>query len=186
MKVILNYIKRNLVLLVLGCSLVTGIVTGMVLAKYADNKQAMAGIDILAQGRLAIKVFDPVVEGNTYSYTLSNANESNINVYVRAAVVVNWQDSDGNLWAVPPKEGTDYLIAATSCTKLGDGYYYYNGVCAPNAAFPISVTLAANAKPPVGYTLHVKILAEGIQCLPEDAVTNAWGVTFNGTEWSKI
>lgn len=184
MKAVLNYIKRNLVIFVLGCFMVSAVVTGMVLGKYADNKQATAGIDILAQGMLTVKVSEPSVSGSQYSYTLSNTSESNINVYVRAAVVINWQDSDGNLWAIPPKEGTDYLVVATACTNL-DGYYYYNGVCAPNETFPISVNLAANAKPPVGYTLHVKILAEGIQCVPEDAVSNAWGATFNGTTWSK-
>ena len=49
MKAVLNYIKRNLVIFVLGCFMVSTVVTGMVLGKYADNKQATAGIDILAQ-----------------------------------------------------------------------------------------------------------------------------------------
>ena len=96
-----------------------------------------------------------------------------------------WQDSEGNLWAIPPKKEVDYFITATNCTKLDDGYYYYNGSCAPNATFPILVGLAANAKPPVGYTLHVQILAEGIQCVPDTAVQEAWGATYNGTTWSK-
>ena len=120
-----------------------------------------------------------------YTYTLSNTNESNIPVYVRAAVVVNWQDSEGNLWAVPPKEGVDYLISTSTCTKLDDDYYYYNGVCAPQGSFPLSVLLSAGANPPSGYTLHVKILAEGLQCVPENAATQAWGATFTGTTWTK-
>ena len=185
MKIVWNYIKRNLVLLVLVCSLVTGAVTGMVLGKYADDKQASAGINIMAQGTLTVSVSEPTVSNNVYSYALSNTNESNINVYVRATVVVNWQDSEGNLWAIPPKKEVDYFITATNCTKLDDGYYYYNGSCAPNATFPILVGLAANAKPPVGYTLHVQILAEGIQCVPDTAVQETWGATYNGTTWSK-
>ena len=171
-------------LLVLVLFLSTGAIAGMVLAKYVDNNQISSGIDITAQGVLTINVSDPVVDGYRHSYTLSNQNDSNLPVYVRAAVLVNWQDSEGNLWAVPPKEGTDYIIEYTTCTKLGD-YYYYNGSCEPNDAFQISVDLAANAKPPVGYSLHVKILAEGIQGVPENAASDAWGVTFNGATWSQ-
>lgn len=183
MKSIGNYMKRNWALLVLVLCLSTCAITGMILAKYADDNQMESGIDITAQGVLSVAVSDPVVEGYKHSYTLSNRNDSNVPVYVRAAVLVNWQDSEGNLWAVPPKEGSDYIIEATSCTKLGD-YYYYNDSCEPSDAFQLSVNLAAGAKPPVGYTLHVTILAEGIQCIPENAASDAWGVTFNGTAWS--
>ena len=190
MKFVLEYIKSRLPLLLLSLCLITCAVASMVYGKYVHNNKSEAEIQITAQGVLTIPVTGGETDqAGTYAYTITNkavsegTEGSNIPAYIRAAIVVNWQDAEGNLWAVPPKQGTDYTISAELCQLLGD-YYYFKGECAPGASFPIQVTQAGTARPPAGYTLHVKILAEGIQSIPADAVKEAWGVEFDGTTWA--
>ncbi len=189
MKFLWNYIKSRLPLLLLAFCIVTCAVASMVYAKYVDDNQGNASINITTGGKLTLDVSDPVVTDNTYEYKITNASDgsstdsSNVTAYIRAAIVVNWQDSEGNLWAVPPK-ATDYTVSAPNCTKLGD-YYYYNGACIPGFSFPLTVGLTDSAKAPAGYTLHVKILAEGIQSMPENAVGEAWGYTYLNNAWSE-
>ena len=186
MKFVWDYIKSRLPLLLLAFCLITCAVASMVYGKYVNNNKSEADINVTAQGVLTIPVTGGETDqAGTYAYAVTNkavSEGSNIPAYIRAAIVVNWQDAEGTLWAVPPKEGTDYAIS-TNCQLLGD-YYYYKGECAPGDSFPIQVTQAGTAKPPAGYSLHVTILAEGIQCMPADAVKDAWGVQFDGNTWS--
>ena len=70
-----------------------------------------------------VKNNDDVLEKK--DVTVTNNNE--FDVYVRAKVIVSWQDANGNTLAVTPLEGTDYTVEyGTDWTKKADGYYYYN------------------------------------------------------------
>lgn len=112
-------------------------------------------------------------------------NTGDIPAYIRAAVIINWADANGNVSATPVKT-TDYTI---KWTKEGwvehGGYYYYTAPVAVGALTGQLFTgceLAKGVTPPEGYSLQVTILADGIQSEPADAVTQAWGVTVtNGT-----
>ena len=185
MKFLWNYIKSRLPILLVALCIITCAVASMVYAKYVANQGGDATINITANGELKIEVKSESTDDGSFAYNVTNVSENQpIVAYIRAAVVVNWQDSEGNLWAIPPK-ASDYTITASDCTQL-DGYYYYNGTCARNQGFPITVQLAAGATPPSGYTLHVQILAESIQSVPADAAEKAWGAKFDGTEWEAV
>ena len=184
---VLKYIKSRLPLLLLSLCIITSAVASMIYAKYVDNKSNNAVIDIMADGKLVITVSPDGHDAGTY--TITNDSSSTIPAYVRFAVIVNWQDGEGNLWAVPPTEGTDYTVSweNEALVKLDDGYYYYNGTRDPGESFSFEVTLKDGANPPEVYdNLHVQIVAEGIQCVPDSVATTAWGVTYNSTdkEWS--
>ena len=182
MKFLRNDLKSRLPLILLALCLITCAAASMVYAKYAQDQKNGANIDIIAQGELTIPIEGP--EKNSAGiYTVQNTNSSNIPAYVRVCVVVNWQDENGNLWASPPKENIDYTISAYNCEKLGD-FYYYKGVCNPSDIFSISVTTTDDANAPHGYSLHVVILSEGIQTIPDTAVRTAWGVCFENGNWS--
>ena len=106
-------------------------------------------------------------------------NTGDIPAYIRAAVIINWADANGNVSATPVKT-TDYTI---KWTKEGwvehGGYYYYTAPVAVGALTGQLVTgceLAKGVTPPEGYSLQVTILADGIQSEPADAVIQAWGV----------
>lgn len=169
-----KYAKRRGVLLLIVLFVATCAAVSIIYAKYVTDETAEPDMSIIAEGKLQITVTE-----SEPKYTITNTSSSNIPAYVRFAVIVNWKNGDGDLWAIPPTEGVDYTITAADCTKLGD-YYYYNGVRAPEEGFPVVIT-PRGEKP--GYTLDVQILAEGIQCLPVSAAKYAWAATFNGTEW---
>ncbi len=186
MKFLWDYIKSRLPILLVALCIITCAVASMVYAKYVANQGGDATINITANGELEIEVKSESADGSLFEYSITNVSKDQpIVAYIRAAVVVNWQDSEGNLWAVPPQKDTHYTITADDCTQL-DGYYYYNGTCAQNQGFPITVQLTAGATPPSGYTLHVQILAESIQSVPADAAEKAWGAKFSGTEWEAV
>lgn len=150
-------------------------------------------------GTVAYLVASGGSEVNTFQYdtvtseiieTMQNNEKSDVSVrntgstsaYIRAAIVVTWQDEAGNVAPEVPVSGTDYTISYGSewFIDFDDGYYYYPSVVASGAQ---TANLIESCKPlkegPVGYTLHVEILADAIQGSPVDAVTEAWGVTVD-------
>lgn len=102
-------------------------------------------------------------------------NTGNIDAYLRAMVVVNWQDGNGN---VKPAVSGDYTITWTMDGWVEkDGYYYYTSPVAPDGLTKVLFTdcKPAEGKAPEGYELCVEILADGIQAEPAGAVVEAWG-----------
>ena len=194
MKSVWNYIKhRWIVLLLIFCVASTSLISA-VYAKYVAVKTAEPAVTVIAQGVIDIDVSDlggggggggGGVGGGGGSYTVSNSSSTNIVTYIRATVVVNWQDGEGNIWAIPPVENTDYTISAPNCTLLSDGYYYYNGTRKPGEGFGINVTQNTVKD---GFSLHVQIFAESIQCVPSDLTTTTWGATYDSVnnKWTKI
>ena len=170
-------IRHNLfVLLVILCILSCSVVS-LVYAKYIADSSSNTEMEIVAQGELDVAVTN---QGGG-NYTVSNVAASNIPAYVRFAVVVNWVDSDGNVWPYSVQDA--YTVNANQCSKVGN-YYYYNGICQPgDDGFEVSVV---PLKTMTGYSLQVQILAEGIQIVPETAAQDAWGVTYNGSAWSTL
>lgn len=108
-------------------------------------------------------------------------NTSNIDAYIRVAVVVNWVDASGNVAAQKPVKGTDYTIdykPASGWWERG-GYYYYSSAVAPEGRTDVLISscqLASGAKVPEGYSLSVEIIADAIQSVPAKAVEDSWGV----------
>lgn len=106
-------------------------------------------------------------------------NTGNIDAYIRAMVVVTWQNDAGNVNATAPVEGTDYTLTWTMDGWVKNGnYFYYTSKVAPNASTGILLTdcKPVDGKTPDGYHLVVEILSDAIQAEPENAVTDAWGV----------
>ena len=109
-------------------------------------------------------------------------NTGTTDAYIRAAYVVNWVDTQGNIAASVP-EGYSYTLTEStdSWTKGTDGFFYYTSPVAPGASTAGSLPTCEVTCPenPV-YTLSVEILAQAIQSAPEKAVQEAWvGVTVN-------
>ena len=107
-------------------------------------------------------------------------NTGDIDAYIRAMVVVTWQNDAHEVYPTAPVEGTDYTVSypGNGWVKHTDGYYYYTSAVAPNVSTGVLLT---NCKPvdektPDGYHLVVEILSDAIQAEPASAVTEAWGV----------
>ena len=110
-------------------------------------------------------------------------NDGNVDAYVRAMVVVTWQDSDGNVYSEMPVEGRDYsvTIPASNSWKQKDNYYYYTKKVIPKGETYALLTegqlLTDTAVIPSGYSLSIEILSQTIQADPKDAVESVWPVT---------
>ena len=109
-------------------------------------------------------------------------NTGTISAYIRAAVVANWIDADGNIAAsVPEGYSYDLTCSSGSWAKGTDGFFYYLLPVAPDALtegslLTCTVTCPENPE----YTLSVEVLAEAIQSTPASAVNEAWNVKVDG------
>ena len=114
-------------------------------------------------------------------------NTSDIDVYVRAAIVVNWvklNDSGEvvSVYADSPVLGTDYTCSIGSDWTLeDDGYYYYNKKVAANTSTTDLIVKAdqiTTANVPEDYQLQITILSEAIQA-------DGMGVNNAQDAWAK-
>lgn len=103
-------------------------------------------------------------------------NTGNTPAYIRAACIVNWVDAQGNIVANVPAEYTYSLfIPGDGWIAGSDGYYYYNGVVAPDATTTGSLLTCTSSHPDDGeYKLSVKVIASAVQATPSTAVKEAW------------
>ena len=131
---------------------------------------------IIAEGGTVANSFTPgevlCSVDNSYNVT----NEGNVDAYLRAAVIVNWKNSNGDVSGIAPKKDINYTLAVgDGWFEGGDGYYYYEDVVAPKQAAATPVVTVSNATgTPDGFSLDVQVLGEAIQSEPAEAVQNAW------------
>lgn len=119
--------------------------------------------------------FDKEVKSN-----VKVKNTGDTEAYIRAAVVVTWQNENGEVYLNAPVEGTDYTVDWTmdGWMKIGN-YYYHKAPVEANDSTGILFTgckLKDDVTPPDGYYLNVEILASAIQSQPTSTVENAWKV----------
>lgn len=123
-----------------------------------------------------VDIESDAVAGNIIS------NGSDVDVYLRAAVVVNWvNNSDHSILSTKPVENTDYTLdLGNNWVKGSDGFYYYTLKVAPDSADIL--VLDAVTCPTItngDYTLTVQVISSAIQATPADAVIGSWHVTVN-------
>lgn len=109
-------------------------------------------------------------------------NTGTISAYIRAAVVANWIDVDGNIAASVP-EGYSYELTCSSGSWVqgNDGFFYYLLPVAPGALTEGSLlTCTVTCPETPEYTLSVEVLTEAIQSTPASAVNEAWNVAVDG------
>lgn len=123
-----------------------------------------------------VEDFDGKVKNN-----VKVQNTGEIPAYIRAAVVVTWQNNAGQVYAQTPVEDKDYTVTwyMEDWFKNGD-FWYYKSAVASNMSTNYLLTdckLKEGIKAPDGYYLCVEILASGIQSEPASAVEDVWPVT---------
>ena len=116
-------------------------------------------------------------------------NTGDTTAFIRAAVIVTWQNEQGKIHAVVPTEGQDYIIEyaeeGDSGWKIGgDGFWYYSSAVTPGneTAVLIESCKPVSGKAPEGYTLHVEIIANAIQSSPYSVVDEAWDATVQSAD----
>lgn len=130
-------------------------------------------------------VASEVVEtyNGTTKSNVSIKNVSNIDTYIRVALVPIWRNPDGSGTDLPAIAGTKYTIvfSASSDWVLGnDGFYYCKSPIAPGANTPVFInsvvptTFATGDY--AGKQFELTIISSAIQATPTSTVTSAWGV----------
>ena len=109
-------------------------------------------------------------------------NTGDVNAFIRAMVIANWVDADGNVLATAPVMDTDYTVTwgDTAWKKGSDGFWYYTKAVAPEGTTAYLINSLESGDAPNGYRLQVQILATAVQADPPKAAMEAWGATVSG------
>lgn len=117
--------------------------------------------------------FDGITKSNV---TIKNTGD--IDAYIRAAVIINWADANGNVYGGgTPVEGTDYTapVLQNGWIKVGDYYYYTSAVPAGSSTGTLFAPIEQlKTCKDTNYGLQVTILADGIQAEPVHVVADVW------------
>lgn len=107
-------------------------------------------------------------------------NTGSVTAYIRAAVVVNLLDAQGNVSAKTPELGVDYTMtcAADGWAQGGDGFYYYAYPVAPGACTTELIETCTALR---SSGVQVQVLAEGVQSVPAEAAAQAWGTAIDAS-----
>lgn len=105
-------------------------------------------------------------------YTVKNCG--NTNVYIRAALVLNWT-KNGNVYGFRPITAADYEIIADGWREV-DGYLVCEKPVEPGRSTP-AVAVVMKTEAPEECELKIEFLAEAIQSEPASVAAEAWGFT---------
>lgn len=119
-----------------------------------------------------------ISDGGDYCVKNTGDTES----YIRAVVIVSWQDEDGNIYGKKqPLVDVDfsYMLNLDDWFIGDDGYFYcVNAVDAGDTTANLIESFETfPGGEPEGYSLNVSIIAGAVQSYPEKAVSDNWGVT---------
>ena len=115
-------------------------------------------------------------------------NTGDVDGYVRAAIVVNWVDENGNVLGVEPVREIDYkmVFSEDGWIESVDGFWYWAEPVGPGESTGalIESCMRMRNAPEEGYCLSVEILASAIQADGVDGngtspVVAAWGVAYD-------
>ncbi len=118
-----------------------------------------------------------VVNGDT-----SVKNTGGVSALIRARIVANWVDEEGNIVANAGPVPTP--VCNGDWQLLNGSYYYKAAVAAGAVTSPVVSDVPADATPE-GLSLQLVVLAEAIQYEPNGtAAQEAWGAAFFDGKWS--
>lgn len=154
--------------LLLGCLVIGGTVALLV----TDTDPIT---NIFTPSSVSTQVVETLKDGVKSDVKIRNTGSTD--AYIRAAVIVTWQNADGQVYGRAPVKDTDYVIAFGSDWTLAvDGFYYWSDPVAASAETGVLIASCqpVEGKAPDGYTLHVEILGSGVQSVPTTVVSEVW------------
>lgn len=174
-------VKKSLMLMV-SLLLIIGVTVGGTIAFLITTSGPVANTFKPSEVTVEVnETFDGKVKSD-----VSIKNTGDTTAYIRAAVVITWQNEAGEVYGKAPVEGTDYEISynedvQTAPTgqwlEVGD-FYYWNSPVEANKNTGILINTVDNvvrpADVPNDYHLCVEILASGVQSEPDKVVNEAW------------
>lgn len=184
-----HYIKsrrtRKSAALLVSLLLLLTVTIGGTIAFLTDSDGPLHNLFNPSQVTTAV---EETLDGNTKKNVYIK-NTGDTDAWIRAAVVVTWQDKDGNVYGQKPAEGTNYDITWGADWKPGDDDFYY-WTSPVTAKTGVTGNLIENVSPkgnaPAdGYYLTVEIIGSGIQSKPANVFNTEWassGLTVKTTD----
>ena len=174
MLIMLKTKKPTVGLIVLVALVLVAAIIGTTIAYYMITSPTTENtFEVAAPGSLTVN--ETFTEGDTEKKNVYvTLNGGDTSVYVRAAIVITFQDASGNVLAKVPVKDTDYTIEmGPNWTLKSDGFWYYYDTVAPDTS---TTNLIVSCKTlNTSYKLVVEVLAQSIQAAPTDAVLEQWG-----------
>lgn len=174
--------RRLIVLCVMALSIVSLVISIVFVVAYFYNRTGA-----LTNKFESAKIYNPTIvedftDGDFVKKNVKvKIDENSFHCYVKAKVVFNWKDDNGNILAISPVEGVDYTISYKigNWNLASDGFYYYNKSLVGETDILIEECSVINSSPVEGYKLNVDVLVQTIQAEPREAVREAWSVEIN-------
>lgn len=181
-----NYNLRKSVILLISVSSMVLMVIGASLSFLKTQKGPL--VNEFASSYVSSEVIETFKDNIKKDVKIQNTGD--IDAYIRAAVIVIWEDEDKNVYPQMPIAGRDYTIDFSNNgwdIETSDGYYYYTKPVASKNCTEVLINEVkpVDSKTPEGYRLSVEILGDAIQSLPTKAVVDSWGVTVTNGQISK-
>lgn len=171
----------KLLMLVLVLALILGLSVGVTIAFVMTRTLQMENTFTPAKVEVTIQQTAGNSDGTLASAVIVN-DKSNIPVYIRAAVVINWEHPDGGVCGASHTAELPEIVLNTAggWEKGSDGYYYYmESVEVGEATANLLSTPLVLPTDSDGCSAQVFILASAIQAQGTDgvksAVQDAWG-----------
>ncbi len=173
-------LKKSAVLLT-SLVLVMTAVAGGTLAFLLDTADPV--VNTFEPSEVPIEVHEDIKNG--YKENVQIKNTGNVDAYIRAKVLVNWIDSEGNIVPSVPQEYTRTENTEMFAKNTGwvyydeDGFYYYIRKVGSNESTDILIgecKMFYDGTDEPQYRLQVDIIAQSIQAEPSSVVETEWGI----------
>ena len=117
--------------------------------------------------------FVPTAIATSVNDDTSVKNDGTTTAWIRAAVVVTWQNDKGEVYGVAPDVN---LSIKDGWLQGADGFYYWpTPVGEDSSTDELVASCTANENAPAeGYTLKVEVVGTGIQSKPASVFNDNW------------
>lgn len=160
--------------LLVSLLLIIGVIVGGTIAFLMDTDGPLN--NLFNPSQVTTKV-EETLDGTTKKDVYIE-NTGDTDAWIRAAVVVTWQDENGNVYGQAPVEGTNYDITWGTGWKTGDdGFYYWTSPVKAESGVTgdLIETISSKGNPPTdGYYLTVEVIGSGIQNKPAKVFDTEW------------
>lgn len=175
--------KRKIILFV-SLILLATISIGGTLAYVFTSTESV--VNTFVPASVSVEV-DETIE-NGFKKDVKVNNTGNATAYIRAAVIINWLDNEGNIYPGTPDDAAytiSWNLDDSDWAKGCDGYYYYTTPVAVNGSTAILIN-SCQMTNSSGYTLVVEIIAESIQAAPTNVVCTTWNSGVSGVNGTTL
>lgn len=133
--------------------------------------------NIFTPSKVTTKVVEDFKDGVKSNVKIQNTGDTT--AWIRAAVVITWQDESGNVYGQAPVEGSDYSInySNTDWVAGDDGFYYYTEPVEATKETGVLISeckVKDGANIPENYSLCVEIICSGLQYKPASVFNENW------------